>query len=104
MNGITFSKDERSHEQLQIGLTSTEVVTITEVTLHIQVNTKTPQEMADKYNFNEEQRKQLEELLKVEYSDMWSGVIYGSSMGSHSIVNTAEKEIGNIGGRKFWSW
>lgn len=104
MNEITFTKDEESHEQVIFHLTWTEYKTVTYTKLHININSKSVEEMADKYNFNEEQRKQLEELLKDEYSNMWASVIYGTSVGSSDIVSVAASQIGNIGGQPYWSW
>lgn len=104
MNNISYTTDEQSHEQLQIGFTSSEVVTITEITLHINVESKTVDEMADLYNFTEEQRKQLAELTDDKYASMWSNVIYGTSVGNSDIVEVAKSQIGNVGGQPYWSW
>ena len=59
--------------------------------------------MADKYNFSNSQREQMNELLKDDYIAMWSSVIYGSS-GSSDIVSVAESQLGNVGGQPYWSW
>ena len=104
MNEVSFTKEESSHEEIKIGLTSTETVTVTTVKLHIVVTGKSVTEMADKYNFNSEQRKQLAELIDNEYANMWSSVIYGSSVGSNDIVNVALEQVGNVGGQPYWSW
>ena len=60
--------------------------------------------MADKYRFNKEQKKQLAELINDKYSNMWTSVIYGSSVGSNDIVAVATTQIGNVGGQPYWSW
>ena len=104
MNEVSFSKEEESHEEIKIGLTSTETITVTKVKLHIIVAGKTKDEMADQYNFNGEQRKQLNELTDSKYASMWSSVLYGSSVGSNNIVATAISQIGNVGGELYWSW
>ena len=104
MNEITFTKDETTTEEVIIHLTWTERKTVTKVKLHITVKGKTVEEMADKYNFNAEQRKQLAELTSEKYASMWNSVIYGSSIGSNDIVKVAESQIGNIGGQPYWSW
>ena len=104
MNEISFTKDETTTEEVIIHLTWTERKTITKVKLHITVKGKTAEEMADKYNFNAEQRKQLAELTSEKYASMWNSVIYGSSIGSNDIVKVAESQIGNIGGQPYWSW
>ena len=60
--------------------------------------------MADKYKFSQEQRKQLQELTDNKYANMWTSVIYGSSVGSNDIVLVAASQIGNVGGAPYWSW
>lgn len=72
--------------------------------LYIEVTSKTVEEMMDKYNFNNKQRQQVEELLKDEYASLWSSVIYGTSSGSQDIVEVARSQIGNVGGQPYWSW
>ena len=104
MNEISFSKEEESHEEIRIGLTSTDRVTVTKVKLHITITGKTANEMADKYNFSQTQREQLLELTDNKYANMWSSVIYGSSVGSNDIVAVAASQIGNVGGQPYWSW
>lgn len=104
MNDITYTKEESSHEEIKIGLTSTERITVTTVKLHIKIKGKTVEEMAEKYNFNQEQMKQLAELTDERYASMWSSVIYGSSIGSSDIVAVAAAQIGNVGGQPYWSW
>ena len=104
MNDITYTKEESSHEEIKIGLTSTERITVTTVKLHIKIKGKTVEEMAEKYNFNQEQMKQLAELTDERYASMWSSVIYGSSIGSSDIVTVAAAQIGNVGGQPYWSW
>ena len=44
-------------------------------TLYITVTAKTAGEMADIYGFNDDQRRQLDELLSDEYREMWSDVL-----------------------------
>lgn len=72
--------------------------------LHIEVTSKTAEEMMNEYNFNTAQRQQVEDLLKDKYASLWNSVIYGSSTGSQDIVEVAKSQIGNIGGQPYWSW
>ena len=51
--------------------------TVTRTYLYISVAHKTAGEMADKFGFNADQRKQLAELLAEENRSMWSAVLYG---------------------------
>lgn len=97
MNEITFTKEEESHEEVILHLTWTEYKTVTYTKLHITINTKSIDEMADNYNFTQEQRNQLTEMSDEKYASMWSAVIYGSSIGSNDIVEVAKSQIGNVG-------
>ena len=78
--------------------------TVTRTYLYITVAHKTAEEMADKYSFNAEQRKQLSELLAEENNSLWSQVLYGISGGDGEIVSVALSQVGNIGGQPYWSW
>lgn len=73
--------------------------------LYITITHKTTTEMADKYNFTDEQRKYLKELLSDKYSSLWSSVLYGVSYSSDDgIVKVALEQVGNVGGQPYWSW
>lgn len=78
--------------------------TVTETTLYITVSHKTADEMADVYSFTADQRAQLAELLDEENRSMWSAVLYGIGAGDGEIVTVALSQIGNVGGRPYWSW
>lgn len=91
MNEVNFTKDVETHEN------------VTYTKLHITIKNKTIEEMTKEFNFNEKQMRQLNELLKDDYSNMWSAVIYGSS-GSNDIVTVALSQVGNVGGQPYWSW
>jgi cell wall-associated NlpC family hydrolase len=60
--------------------------------------------MAEQYNFTNEQKAQLAELLNGEYDSLWAAVLYGIHNGSADIVAIAMSQIGNVGGEPYWSW
>lgn len=103
MNEISFTKDVEKEEKVIIHLTWTEYKTVEHVKLHIKINSKNANEMADKYFFTNSQRNEIAELLKDEYLAMWSQVLYGTS-GNSDIVEVARSQLGNVGGQPFWSW
>ena len=72
--------------------------------LYIDIQGKSVEEMANSYNFNENQLQQLVELKSDKYKDLWSNVLYGSSGGSTNIVDVAFAQLGNVGGQPYWSW
>ena len=73
-------------------------------TFHIVTSHKNPDEMADLYGFNADQRQQLAELLSDDYRDLWNAVLYGIGAGSGEIVSVALSQVGNVGGQPYWSW
>ena len=81
-----------------------EEVEVTATTLYITVTHKTADEMADIYNFTADQREMLAELLAEESNGMWSAVLYGIGTGDREIVTVALSQLGNVGGRPYWSW
>ena len=80
-----------------------EEVQETRTILYITVSHKTADEIATTYGFNEEQNKQLEELLAQD-SSMWAAVLYGIYGADDQIVAVALSQLGNVGGEPYWSW
>ena len=78
--------------------------TVTRTYLYITVGHKTAEEMADRFNFTDNQRQQLSELLAEENRKLWSSVLYGIYSGDDAIVTVALSQVGNIGGEPYWSW
>ena len=105
MNTITSRVDEIEKEYEitdENGDTKTEKKKIK--MLHIDITSKSLQEMIELYKLNEKQKVQLAELQKEEYNSMWTYMLSGSSGGSTDIVEVAKQYIGNVGGQPFWSW
>ena len=78
--------------------------TVTRTYLYITVSHKTADEMAAQYGFNEEQRRQLAELLADENRSLWTQVLYGITGSDGEIVAVALSQVGNAGGEPYWSW
>lgn len=71
--------------------------------LRITVTHKTANDMATQYVFNDDQKKQLTELLAQDAS-LWSAVLYGIYSDDAQIVAVALSQVGNVGGQPYWSW
>ena len=69
-----------------------------ETILYIYVNSKSVDYMKNKYNFNNEQEKQLKEITNDEFNNLWSSVIYGTYGYTGELVDwkQAGKEWSNI--------
>lgn len=109
MNDISSKTKNVSHTEVtetadEDGNIITEETTVTETILYIAVSHKAFDEMADYYNFDNEQRQLLAELLEDKNDMLWSSVLYGISNGSSNIVEVALSQIGNVGGQPYWSW
>ena len=78
--------------------------TVTRTYLYITVSHKTADEMAAQCGFNEEQRRQLAELLADENRSLWTQVLYGITGSDVEIVAVALSQVGNAGGEPYWSW
>ena len=78
--------------------------TVSTTTLYIVVTHKTADEMAAQYNFSEEQKNYLAELLEDENNSLWTAVLYGIGYSDDQIVIVAMSQIGNLGGMPYWSW
>lgn len=72
--------------------------------LHININSKSLDEIKVLYNLTENQIKQLDEILDSKYASMWAAVINGTFAGSTDIVEIALSQLGNVGGEPYWSW
>lgn len=64
-------------------------------TLHISIRVKSIEEISNEYNFSQEQRNQLKELLNEKNNENWANLLYGS--GNSDIVKVALEQIGNVG-------
>lgn len=59
--------------------------------LHININSRSPEDLIKKYNFSETQIKQYEELSSDKYLTMWSSAIYGIYGSSGEITTWKQK-------------
>ena len=76
--------------------------TISRKIINITISHKTADDMAEKYGFTTAQKDQITELLSEE--NAWSAVMYGFSSANDSLVSVALSQVGNVGGRPYWSW
>ena len=73
--------------------------------LFIIVSHKTADEMAEEYNFDRKQKEQLDALLSEENDELWAMVLYGiAGQSDDMIIAVAQSQIGNVGGKPYWSW
>ena len=80
-----------------------ETQTVERTRLVITITSKTAQQMAEEYGFDEKQLGYVTELLSEEYSDLWASLSV-PGVGSDDIVAVALSQVGNVGGQPYWSW
>lgn len=109
MREVTFSTEERTELVVEEtddgagGIVETET-SVTRTYLHITVSHKTPDEMADIYAFDQDQRDMLADLLDDENNRLWLQALYGITEGDGDLVAIALSQVGNVGGEPYWSW
>ncbi len=86
---VTVETDESGHQVRKVDYVTKKVLVITAA--HISANTQ-----ASVYRFNDEQKKQLAELLSPDYNDLWSALI-----GSNGEILTPS---GSFVGTGIFSW
>lgn len=104
MNSITSEVKEEMVNEEQIENGTPVIKQVKKKILHINITSKTVDEMITQYRFTPMQKQQLNELLSEEYASLWSSVIFGTSVGSLNIVQIALSQVGNVGGQPYWSW
>ena len=72
--------------------------------LTIDIQHLTAEQMAEIYEFTEEQKTAMEELGKDEYDELWTMLLYGTTGGYDDILQVAMSQLGNEGGEPYWSW
>lgn len=104
MNSITSEVKEEMVNEEQTENGTLVIKQVKKKILHINITSKTVDEMITQYRFTPMQKQQLNELLSEEYASLWSSVIFGTSVGSLNIVQIALSQVGNVGGQPYWSW
>ena len=72
--------------------------------LRVTLSAKTAEQMASAYGFDAGQLETLRELLDERHDAAWRAVLHGIAGGAADIVEIASSQLGNVGGRPYWSW
>lgn len=72
--------------------------------LKINVKSKSKEEIMELYNFSDIQKENVEELLSEKYKNLWNDLLYKMSINNFKIVELAKKQVGNVGGERYWKW
>jgi hypothetical protein len=80
MNTITYTLETmETNEDLidDYGFSMGESNVVTKTILNITIINKTSEEIAEKYDFNDEQKTWLAEISQPEYNDLWNSLLFG---------------------------
>lgn len=92
MNSISSAViREVYNEDNSIDYLGTKKENIEKEVLHIDINSKSVEEMKKIYNFNNSQLKQLSELTNSKNESLWNGAIYGNYKGGGNAENWKQK-------------
>lgn len=72
----------------------------TETVLFITIKPRTVDDMRVFYQLSDQQNRFLDELLTEENQALWDNLLAGGG----EIVSVALSQVGNVGGRPYWSW
>ena len=97
MNSIDAAVEERQDSREGEKAEATRILRIT-------LTGKSAEEMAAAYGFSVEQKSLLLQLLNGRNDAAWSAVLHGIAGGNSDIVKVAASQLGNVGGRPYWSW
>lgn len=94
MNQVTYTVTPKTEAQTETttdenGNTVTTTKYVTKNILTVTVKQMTVDEIIEKYNFNEEQKKQLEELLSDDYDDLWKELIGNAGATGDVLITNA---------------
>lgn len=75
------------------------------ILLRVTVHHVDPYEMAEAFDFTEEQYRYLDELLDPRNDDLWNDFLRDISyIGDTSMIDVAMTQLGQQGGEPYWSW
>lgn len=105
MNQISYHTYTESHEEEvtvtgEDGKEFTEIKTVTETVLVIEVEHKTAQEMTEVYGFTARQNEQLALLAAPQYDALWMELLGGFAGGGGEIVTPESDWVGT----GIWTW
>ena len=108
MHTINYRTQLRTETEFIEGVDENGEIVVTENEVErnyllIQVSHKTAAEVADYYDFTDDQKEQLNELLLPENQENWNTVLYGLA-GQGDLVAVALSQVGNVGGETYWRW
>ena len=100
----TYTETEQVEEKQKDGKVKKVNNQVQKKALYITVSHVDLETMMNNKGFTAEQKKMCRQLLSDENNDLWRELLNGVTSSNSYIVLIAQEQLGNVGGKPYWSW
>lgn len=100
----TYAETEQVEEKQKDGKVKKVNKQVQKKALYITVSHVDLETIMTNKGFTAEQKKMCRQLLSDENNDLWRELLHGVTGSNSDIVLIAQEQLGNVGGKPYWSW
>ena len=100
----TYTETEQVEEKQKDGKVKKVNKQVQKKALYITVSNVDLETIMTNKGFTAEQKKMCRQLLSDENNDLWRELLHGVTGSNSDIVLIAQEQLGNVGGKPYWSW
>ena len=100
----TYTETEQVEEKQKDGKIKKVNKQVQKKALYITVSHVDLETIMTNKGFTAEQKKMCRQLLSDENNDLWRELLHGVTGSNSDIVLIAQEQLGNVGGKPYWSW
>lgn len=100
----TYTETEQVEEKQKDGKVKKVNKQVQKKALYITVSHVDLETIMTNKGFTGEQKKMCRQLLSDENNDLWRELLHGVTGSNSDIVLIAQEQLGNVGGKPYWSW
>lgn len=100
----TYTETEQVEEKQKDGKVKKVNKQVQKKALYITVSHVDLETIMINKGFTAEQKKMCRQLLSDENNDLWRELLHGVTGSNSDIVLIAQEQLGNVGGKPYWSW
>ena len=100
----TYTETEQVDEKQKDGKVKKVNKQVQKKALYITVSHVDLETIMTNKGFTAEQKKMCRQLLSDENNDLWRELLHGVTGSNSDIVLIAQEQLGNVGGKPYWSW
>lgn len=100
----TYTETEQVEEKQKDGKVKKVNKQVQKKALYITVSHVDLETIMTNKGFTAEQKKMCRQLLSDENNDLWRELLNGVTSSNSDIVLIAQEQLGNVGGKPYWSW